>query len=342
VAIAHLRLGQIRFQANELDVAEQETAQAIEGLTALAGGREAGSTIGLDLAVANDLRGRILTDQDARFAEAKTAFDRAIALQEEAVAKQPRDPKPTVALGRFLNNRGILYYKEAMRTGREAKKPELYDHADKDFLKAIETLEPLAGTEEGAVELARTYNSFGGLMQDSDDAQRAQQYYRTGIDIERGLVAAHADKRGYKVELAKFCNNLAYVLSTLGTDKLGEAMSFSQAAEEQLNALANPRLPLTVAIERADTFTLRASFLEKSKPREAADNYAIALKEFEGLLTDPAAGKSSDLQVRLGDLVVSLAGFNESQPAVGGVGALLSRARAVKDAFDRKALPRGR
>ena len=127
--------------------------------------------------------------------------------------------------------------------------------------------------------------------------------------------------RQYRLELAKYSDNLSDVLRQLGENDLAQARS--RQALDLLDALALPAPSL--GIEQADAHNLRGQILQVRDARAAVTEYQDALVIFEKLGKDPTARRSASFHQRYDDLLLSLARFGQ-QSRDAGVHALLKRA----------------
>src|SRR5262249_8228013 len=145
--------------------------------------------------------------------------------------------------------------------------------AESDFREAIRLLEPIAknGADRVAsLELARAYNNLGALVWlDDKRVSEARRFYESAGGINEVLTKAEPENRVYRMELAKYCDNLSVLLGQLGETDL--AQSRSQEALDLLDALALPAPSL--AIEQADAHNLRGRLLQPKDPRAAVAEY---------------------------------------------------------------------
>ena len=97
---------------------------------------------------------------------------------------------------------------------------------ESDFREAIRLLEPLAGRPADPVpslELARAYNNLANLLAlDDKRLAEARGLYEAAIGRDEALMKTEPANRVYKMELAQYCNNLAYLLGQLGDDDLAK------------------------------------------------------------------------------------------------------------------------
>jgi tetratricopeptide (TPR) repeat protein len=317
LALAHLRLGHINRLLRQPGEAEREYSEAIGRFDALVAERPSSIPFRQGLAEAHHWLGETLRPEAARVVEARRAYDRALELQQAIATAQPGDLRLIRQLARTHYDRGILL----------ASSPDGYGAAEADFRAAVALLEPHVPADAASTqELARALNNLAGLL--SFDAARAPEsvpLYERAIALDEGLVQAAPDHREYRLELAKYYNNLAALLGDLGRPV--EAVARSGRAIDLLDSLA--RLAPSLAVERADSHTLRGGLLVDREPAGAVQEYARALGIFESVLDDPRLRGMPDFHLRFGDLLLDLAAFP-------GGGAASSEARRLLDrALDR-------
>lgn len=214
---------------------------------------------------------------------------------------------------RSYYNRGILL----------AGTPEASDRAEADFRSAIELLSPQADADAAsAQELARAVNNLAGMLTlQPARLEEARTLYERAIEIDERLVRESPDNREYKLELAKFCNNLASLLREMGQPDVAAARS--RRAVELIDELA--RLAPSLAVEQADARTLRGGILRDQDPAAAERDYAEALALFEEGLGDERVLRLPEFHQRFGDLLLDLAAFPARRPESERVRRLLER-----------------
>ena len=241
------------------------------------------------------------------------AYDSALVLQRELVTRAPDRGEPRSDLARTLYNRGILRWSMGDALGAEA-----------DFREAVTLLEPLATESPLAAQgLSRALNNLAGVMtMDEGRITSALPLYREAIALQEGLVADNPENREFKLELAKFSNNLAGIL--LDQQDSREADRYSRRSIELIEGLA--RLPPGLSVERADARTLRGMILQALNPAAALDEFRRAVDYFEAIHDDPTVHRLPEFHWRFGDLLGSLAAFPGMGAGSEEAGALLSRA----------------
>jgi tetratricopeptide (TPR) repeat protein len=305
VALAHMRLGHIDRWLEKADEAVREYEQAISVFETLE--KESDSAeYRQGRADAYNWLGLTLTMDPARAADARKAYDTAIVLQDALLRSNParRDYQQEAARTRY--NRGMLRGATA-----EPGTPE-FTTAESDFREAIRLLDPLARNKDDRVpslELARAYNNLAALVGlDDTRLSEARTLYETAVGLDEELVKIDPENRLYKLELAKYCDNLSYVLAQLGQQDL--AHSRSQEALDLLDALAFPAPSL--AIEQADAHSLRGSLLQATDARAALTEYHEAFDLFEKMWRDRSAHYSASAHQRYQYLLLNLAHFATS------------------------------
>ncbi len=318
MALAHLRLGHIDRWLENADAAAREYEQAI-GLFEILERQSASADYPQARADAYNWLGLTLTPIPARAADAGKAYDNALALQETLMRANPAREDIQQQAARTRYNRGML------RASTADPGTPAFTAAEMDFEQAIRLLEPLARNATNRVpslELARAYNNLAALIAlDDTRLPEARSFYEKAIALDEALVKADPGNRVYKLELAKYCDNLSYVLGQLGEHDV--AASRSQEALDLLEALALPAPSL--AIEQADAHNLRGRLVQASDPRAALAEYREAFNLFERMWQDRSAHYSAPAHQRYQDLLLNLARF-ASASRNEDVHALLTRA----------------
>lgn len=318
MARAHLRLGHIDRWLEKADDAAREYARAIT-IFEMLGVRSDSADYRQERAGAYNWLAFTLTPIPDRAADAEKAYASALALQEELMRAAPSrdDYRQDVARTRY--NRGIL------RGGTADPGTPQFASAESDFREAIRLLEPLAkngANRVASLELARAYNNLGGLVWlDDKRLSEARGFYESAVGIDEGLTKAEPDNRVYKMELAKYSNNLSVLLGQLGETDL--AQSRSQEALDLLDALALPAPSL--AIEQADAHNLRGKLLQSKDSRAAVGEYRQAFDLFQKVWRDTTARYSAPAHQRYEDFLLNLVRFDNAHPDA-DVHALLMRA----------------
>lgn len=313
LALAHLRLGHISRLLQRPDDAAREYLEAIARLDALAADSPSTAAYRQSLADAHNWLAETYRPQPPRAGDAERAYDRALALQQALVQAEPDNVAYRRQAARSYYNRGILL----------AGTPEASDRAEADFRSAIELLSPQADADAAsAQELARAVNNLAGMLTlQPARLEEARTLYERAIEIDERLVRQSPDNREYKLELAKFCNNLASLLREMGQPDVAAARS--RRAVELIDELA--RLAPSLAVEQADARTLRGGILRDQDPAAAERDYAEALALFEEGLGDERVLRLPEFHQRFGDLLLDLAAFPARRPESERVRRLLER-----------------
>jgi tetratricopeptide (TPR) repeat protein len=302
MALAHLRLGHIDRWLEKADEAAREYTQAI-GMFETLGRQSDSADYRQGRASAYNWLGLTLTPIPDRAADAEKAYASALALQEDLMRAAPSRDDYRQDAARTRYNRGILRG-SAADPGTPA-----FAAAESDFREAIRLLEPLAGRAADRVpslELARAYNNLGGLVWlDDKRLPEARRFYESAVGIDESLIQAEPGNRVYKMELAKYLNNLSVLLGQLGESDL--AQSRSQEALDLLDALALPAPSLT--IEQADAHNLRGRLLQTKNPLGAVAEYRQAFDVFQKVWRDRTARYSAPAHQRYQDFLLNLARF---------------------------------
>jgi tetratricopeptide (TPR) repeat protein len=324
LALAHMRLGHINRMLEKRDDAEREYRDAIARLTALVSRSTPAAGDRQSLATAYNWLGETLRVQAGRHQDAAAAYDRALELQQALVTEQPGHIVYQVERARTLSNRGILR--------------SLSDRAqaERDFREAIGLLEPLTGQSDRALQdLGRAANNLAAVL-DAGGAPDARAFYEQAVGGHERLVARHPDHREYQFELATFANNFAVFLQQHG-DAAAASLRSGQAID-LITGLARPAPSL--AIERADAYTLRGMILEARDAAESDDAYERALDLFAEIEAAPAVLRMPLFHERFGDLLINLA-VRTRAPGQNRSGRLLSRALDQYTAIARRILGLG-
>ena len=300
MALAHLRLGHIDRWLERATDAAREYQQAADLFESL--GRESDSAeYRQGRANAYNWLGLTLTPLADRAADAEKAYARALALQDDLMRSSPARADSQQEAARTRYNRGILRFANVSPGTPEFRADEA------DFREAIRLLEPLGqrGADRVAtLELARAYNNLATLLAlDDTRLAEARKLSESAVALDEALIKADPENRVYKMELAKYCDNLSYLLGQLGDYDL--AQSRSQEALDLLEALALPAPSL--AIEQADAHNLRGRLLQSKDSRAALAEYRAAFDMFGRLWRDTTTHYSAPVHQRYQDFLFNLA-----------------------------------
>ncbi|HUF23821.1 MAG TPA: hypothetical protein VMN81_06820 [Vicinamibacterales bacterium] len=301
VAIAHLRFGDINRMLEKRDEAEREYRRAIAGLTALTADNPRNAGDRRALAGAYNSLGETLRLQVGRADDAAPAYDAARQIQQALVQQDPGATHYREELARTLSNRGILRSSDDGRS------------AESDFRESMRLLEPLtAGSQRALQEIGRVANNLAAML-DSAGAAEARAFYERAVAGHERLVQRSPDNREYQLELATFCNNLAVFLHDRGERAAANARS--RQAVALMTGLARPAPSL--AIERADAYTLQGMILQAENIAAAARAYEDALQLFAEIEGAPGVLGLPAFHRRFGDLLVNLAALSSESSPVG-------------------------
>ncbi len=250
-ADANFRLGDIYRMLGDTQHAAQEYKEAIRQFDDLARAAPGTPAYRESLASTYNWLGETLRPLPEGRAEAQNAFDNALRLQDALVRADPGNLGYQQALARTHYNRGILYGSIAALGDAD------FERSDADFRAAIALLEPLVRahpTPQLSQDLARASNNLATLLQqDASRLPEARHLYERAIQTHEGLVAQDPDNREYKLELAKFSDNLSDLLRS--EKDFDSAARHNSRAIDLINELARPRSAL--GIELADAHNLQ-------------------------------------------------------------------------------------
>jgi hypothetical protein len=164
----------------------------------------------------------------------------------------------------------------------------------------------------------------------------ARVLYERAIGLLDDLAAKRPANREYKFELAKFSNNLSYLLGQAGHPDLAEQTN--RRALTLIAELVRPAPSLDIAL--ADTHNLRGQILQTSKPRDAVAEYRASLNVFVELAR-AGDDRQVDFHQRFGDLLHNLAAFSQDRPRVADAETLTGEAVAAYVAVGERAIAAG-
>jgi tetratricopeptide (TPR) repeat protein/energy-coupling factor transporter ATP-binding protein EcfA2 len=334
-AIALDRLGYIHRALEQRAESEKVYRVSIAELESLAATSPASADYKRALGNAYNGLGETLRDQSTRTGDAERAYEMALRLQSELFVS-PGTPAVQMELARTHYNRGILFAQSSTGPADVAVRK-----AEDDFLRAIRLLIPLAAdagnaqAAQAAQDLGRARNNLGNLLAQFGRANEARGPYEAAITGHQRLVVAHPENREYKLELAQFSNNLAFLL--LDQQVLEPAEGSSQRALGLLDDLARPA-PL-LGVERADAHSLRAQILQARGSPAAIAEYENALNDFIDLARTTDAADFLPFHRRFSDLIRTLS--SPAQPRTAAFAGLLANALREYVAVGERALAGG-
>ena len=269
-------------------------------------------------------------------AEAQSAFDNALRLQDALVRDEPGNLAYQQAVARTHYNRGMLY------GGTAALGDADFGRSEADFRAAIALLEPLVRahpTPQRSQDLARASNNLANLLkQDASRLPEARHLYERAAEIHEGLVAQDPDNREYKIELAQFSDNLSDLLRS-GKD-FDAAARHNTRAIDLINDLARPRSAL--GIELADAHNLHGHILQSRDSPGAVEEYRASLDVYKSVAKALDDGSRPDFHLRFGDLLLNLAAMLQAHREDNGARQVLSDAVSFYAAVGQGAVSSGR
>jgi tetratricopeptide (TPR) repeat protein len=263
---------------------------------------------------------------------AEAAYRQAMELQKALLAVDPDNATFIQDLARTHYNSGILHASHA-RPGEPA-----FGEAEADFREAIRLLEPLATPQADArpsQDFGRALNNLATLLaQDDARLAEARALYEQAIALHEDIAGRDPQNRQYKLELAKFSNNLSDLLRLTGQPD--GAAARNARALELLAELARPAPSL--GIELADTHSLRGHILQATSPSTALAEYRRALAAFDELARSFRVVSQPDYHRRFTDLLLNIGSLAGERPALTDAAALLTEAVRVYVALGERAL----
>jgi tetratricopeptide (TPR) repeat protein len=258
-ALVHSKLGDINRLLENHEDAVAQYRYAISGLENLLRGAPANPEYRQALAYAHNWLGETLRlwseethNQPEERSEALKEYDSALQLQQGLHEEQPQNVKYQQELARTYYNRGILHFDAGDSKASES-----------DLREAIQLLEPLVTKEKAdsqkdadenppAHDLARAYNNLGTLLRTEGQLAHAQDFSERAIGIQKSLAKKAPDNWEYRVELAKYENNLALLLVEKGDVEMA-----TQQNHEALDGIEDLITPsASMENERAKTHML--------------------------------------------------------------------------------------
>jgi tetratricopeptide (TPR) repeat protein len=242
-ATVHSKLGDIYRLIEKREDAVAQYRQAISGFEELRREKPGNADYRQALAYAHNWLGetlRLWPDETRNAADnrsqAEQEYDSALQLQQDLHNQMPQNADYQQELARSYYNRGILRF-----DGRDVKRSE------SDFTEAIQLLEPLSknelesqtvGENPPSHDLARVYNNLGNLRRSEENLDSAEDLAGRVIRIQKELIEKDGGNWEYRVELATYLNNLAFLLLEKGDIEM--ARQQNDAALDTLETLATP------------------------------------------------------------------------------------------------------
>lgn len=310
-AEAHYQLGLINLGLDQKNDAITEFQTAIDQYGTLIKDNKTNADNRQNLANSYNWLGETLR-QSSRPAEAAHAYSEALQLQKDLVQENPARADYQQELARTFYNQGIL-----AGTDADPGQPS-FAKAEASFVEAIKRLDALKAsapspsvTQAVTQDLGRVYNNLASLVERDDSRQNeAERLYEQAITLHEGLLAQQPQNREFRLELARFQNNLAYHLLLSG--HADQAQARNDRALQLLEDLMQP-VP-SLGIEHADGHTLHGAILEGTDTRSAVKQYHEAIDLFDGLASGTDAASLPAFHERYGNLLQDLAQFATAHP----------------------------
>lgn len=258
-ALVHSKLGDINRLLEKHEDAVVHYGAAIRGLENLHRDAPDNPEYSQALAYAHNWLGETLRlwseethNQPDKRSAALNEYDSALRLQQTLHEGQPQNSKYQQELARTYYNRGILHFDAGDSNA-----------SGSDFRQSIQLLEPLVTTEKvpsqaeanenpPAHDLARAYNDLGTLLRSEGHLADAQDFSERAIRIQKDLTKKAPDNWEYRVEFAKYYNNLALLLVEKGNVEM--ARQRNHEALDSIEDLITP--PASMESDRAKTHML--------------------------------------------------------------------------------------
>jgi serine/threonine protein kinase len=267
-ALLHSKLGDINRLLEKREDAVVQYGLAISGFEELHREKPDNAEYGKELAYSHHWLGETLRlwleetpNPPYKRSDAEAEYDSALRLQQDLHQASPQNRDYAQALARTYYNRGILRFDGGDLAATES-----------DFREAVRLLEPLAkeepesqtknGENPPSHDLARVCNNLGILLSNQEHSSRAQESFERAIRIQAGLTKKSPENWEYKVELARFYNNLTFLLWSEGEGNL--AAQRNHEALDLLEELATPASSLES--ERAKAHMLHLSMGPSEHP----------------------------------------------------------------------------
>jgi tetratricopeptide (TPR) repeat protein len=314
-ALAQVRLGRIYDIQGLREEAGTAHLESIKQLSLLHNEFEGQPQFQHSLGEAYNWFGEHLRPFDSVRAEA--AYNDALALQQDLLARFPDVFDYQYEMARTYNNRGILI----------ASQRDRLEEAEASFDKSIELFNSLRenrGDVLDSLRLARTKNNLAIMLRENGRNAEAESEYNEAIAIMRELVDASPQKREYREGLARMYNNLGNLQLTQA--KSESALEANTEARRLFESLSSP-IP-SLRSEIANSYNTRGQILRKLKrPEEAAQAYQSALQQFEQLAKElPGFADNPELNQRYGNALANLAILQTGQGRFDDGVSLVSRA----------------
>jgi tetratricopeptide (TPR) repeat protein len=273
-AQGHVKLGDIDRLLEDYEAAVKEYKEAITDFGNLARLHPAKAEDQQMLAnshafLAETLRLWMETQMSSPYrpADAEKEYDEALRLQQELYQLNPENSGYQQELARTYYNRAILQYDN-----------KNFEKSESGCRAAIKLLQPLAGRPESLVrngsnplpsqELARVYNNLGNLLRHQGKISEGIELLESAVKIDERLTKSNPENREYKLELAKYYDNLA--LQLWYDDKNDEAQQRNHQAVDLMEELVSPAGSLNT--ERARMHMIYGMLGSQSNTQKAGNH----------------------------------------------------------------------
>ncbi len=277
LAFTRFKTGKIYEQIGNRDPALAEYQKALDAFRQLAQANNAGRDYRAEMALCHNDMG-LLYGAAGKVAEARTALNTALGLQQELIDRSPGLPEALNDKALTLGNLGLVEH----RTGDPAA-------AEKHFLAAIQIQEQLAHDYPERLDyqsaLAVTCNNLS-FVYAATDLARAEAACRKALATQQQLAAAQPASIEYLSDMGLSCHNLGMLLSHSGRD--AEAIeAYHQAVDIRRRLLrkapSRVRFRSDLAVSCNNLGRLCS---ESENHRDAQEPLGEAIELFEQLVAD--------------------------------------------------------
>lgn len=295
-AIASLEDAQMQIRSGNYGQAATDCNQAIKSFNGLAKKYPSEAIYQEELANANMLLGETYRMSGTDPASAQTAYAQAISMFQSLLKSNPQGPlapQYTRELAQAFCNRGIFL---GVQKQLDASKAD-YDAAI-SLLGALYEADPKQ-TEAGW-DLARAYNDRANYFYyDLQQNPPAKDDYVQATTIGGNLNKSGNGAPDYKLELAKYFDNLAELLRSMDDN------SDAQAAASQAQALITGLSMATTSVnlEQVKIYTMLGLMAETGNRQKAADNYKSSLNTLEEIMKASPAEQNNPILISMASYV---------------------------------------
>jgi tetratricopeptide (TPR) repeat protein/energy-coupling factor transporter ATP-binding protein EcfA2 len=276
-AIASLENAQMQIRSSNFVQAAADCNQAIKSFGALAKKFPSEAIYREELANANMLLGETYRMSGTDPATAQTAYAQAISIFQGLLKSNPQSSlvaQYTRELAQAFCNRGIFL---GVQKQLDASKSD-YDAAI-NLLGTLFKADPKQ-TEAGW-DLARACNDRANYFYyDLQQNSPAKDDY-----VQAATIGGNLNKDGnaspdYKLELAKYFDNLAELLNSM--DDISDAQSAANQAQSLITGLS--MATTSVNLEQVKIFAMLGSMVEPSNRQKAAEQYKSSINTLEEII----------------------------------------------------------